>query len=184
MLCHKKVATDRELPQCMYNDYNVIARQSCVCASVWKWRFGAWKLTATHWWTAFALGLDRLSHDTNSCQFGINWLDNTSNIFPSSLQGSSLCAYQRESLPRNCENTIKVCTYQTRKINSLLSLLPGDNFSCSRSASINSQWVRFFRHSWADETILKCEHCNRTGLLAHTQYLRRDMLRCSVIKIQ
>lgn len=57
-------------------------------------------------------------------------------------------------------------------INSLLRPLPRQDFSCSRSAGVNSQRVCFFSYGRADETIFKCEHCNRTGLPAHTQDLR------------
>lgn len=49
--------------------------------------------------------------------------------------------------------------------------LPGLDFSSSRSAGIKSQWLTFFSHGRADETIFKCEHCNRTGLLAHAHDL-------------
>lgn len=56
-------------------------------------------------------------------------------------------------------------------MNSQSGYLPGRDFSCNSSASINSQGVCFFSLSWADETIFKCEHCNRTGLPTHTQDL-------------
>lgn len=52
-----------------------------------------------------------------------------------------------------------------------LLYLPGHNFSGGRSTGVDSQWVCFFCHGWTDETLFKCEHCNRTGLLAHTQDL-------------
>lgn len=50
--------------------------------------------------------------------------------------------------------------------------LPGHNFSSSRSAGVNSQWVHFFSHGRANETIFECEHCNRIWLPAHTQNLK------------
>lgn len=50
--------------------------------------------------------------------------------------------------------------------------LPGHDFNSSWSAGVNSQWVCFFSHGRADETIIKCELCNRTGLPAHTQDLK------------
>lgn len=142
--------------------------------AVWEWRFGACKETMTYWWAAFALGFDFLSHNTNSCQFGIYRLDNCSSIFPSSLQWSCLCTNQFQALPGKEASTIFKCAVMTHteaQMNPSWRHLPGHDFSRNRSASINSQRVCFFSHSWVDETIFQCEHCNRTGLPTHTQDL-------------
>lgn len=72
------------------------------------------------------------------------------------------------------KRTFNTCPYQKSHVSTqsiYLSYLPGHNFSGGRSAGVDSQWVCFFSHGWTDETIFKCEHCNRTGLLAHTQDL-------------
>lgn len=56
----------------------------------------------------------------------------------------------------------------------LISLVPGQDFSCSCVTSIDGQNVRFFSISRLNDAILQSDYCFRSRLPTDAQYLEEQ----------